>query len=255
PFDAGKVTLSGEATRIADKLAYAASGVAAFSASDNGVIIYRRNPDPPAQASSSGAPASVYNQPLVWMDRSGRKLDQVAPAAGWAGISLSPNGKRVAVHRHDGDGGDVWIFEPGQSDPAKFTFDATQDNSGPLWTPDGTQIAFASRRNGKWGLYIKKADNTRNEELLMESDAPVVPMSWTPDGQTLVYWTTAQKTQGDVWSLSLMGEKKPNAILTSAADERHPQVSPDGKWFAYSSNETGRSEVYVQPFPKGTKIQ
>jgi len=256
PFNANKLTLTGEAIRIADKLPYAASGVAAFSSSSTGVLIFRRSPDPVAQASSSRAPtSSVYSQPLVWVDRFGKKFDQLAPAAGWAGVALSPNGKRVAAHRHDAEGGDVWIFEAGQADPAKFTFDATQDNSSPLWTPDGAQIAFASRRSGKWGLYIKMADNTRNEELLLESDSPVVPMSWTPDGQTLVYWTAAQKTQGDVWSLSLKGEKKPNAILTSPADERHPQLSPDGKWLAYSSNETGRSEVYVQPFPNGTKIQ
>src|SRR5262249_39514108 len=162
------------------------------------------------------------------------------------------NGMRVAVHRHDSDGGDVFIFEPGQTTPAKFTFDAAQENSSPVWTPDGTRVAFASHRNGKSGIFIKLADNTRNEELLMESDVPGAPMSWTPDGQTLVYWTTGTTSQGDVWALSLKGEKKPVAIVNTAADERHPQVSPDGKWIAYSSNETGRSEIYVQPFPQGT---
>jgi Tol biopolymer transport system component len=271
PFNPKKLALSGEAIRMADKLPYSASGAAAFSASRTGILIYRSNPLPPAQAGSGTAPAaSVLNLPLVWVDRSGKKLDQLAAAAGWAGVDLSPNGKRVAAHRHDPDGGDVWIFEPGQTTPAKFTFDATQDNSAPVWTRDGTQVAFGSRRNGKWGIYIKLADNTRNEELLTESDVPLAPMTWSADGQTLVYWTSTAKSSGDIWGLPMSGanaspigrsnpetkgEKKPFPILNSRADERHPQVSPDGKWIAYSSNETGRSEIYVQPYPQGTKIQ
>jgi dipeptidyl aminopeptidase/acylaminoacyl peptidase len=80
-------------------------------------------------------------------------------------------------------------------------------------------------------------------------------MTWSADGQTLVYWTSSPKTLGDVWGLPMKGEKKPFPILSSPADERHPQISPDGKWIAYSSNETGRSEIYVQPFPQGAKIQ
>jgi Tol biopolymer transport system component len=255
PFNPNRLALTGEAIRVADKMPLGASGAAAFSASRTGILIFRNNPPPPQTTSTSAPNNTVLNLPLVWLDRSGKKLDQLADAAGWTGVSLSPNGKRVAVHRHEADGGDVWIFEPGQAMPAKFTFDATQDSSAPVWTPDGTQLAFASHRNGKWGLYIKPADNSHNEELLTESDVQMTPMSWLPDGQTLVYWTSSAKTQGDVWALPLKGEKKLFPVLVSAADERNPQISPDGKWIAYSSNETGRSEVYVQPFPQGTKIQ
>jgi eukaryotic-like serine/threonine-protein kinase len=255
PFNPSKLAINGDAVRLADKLPYDASGAAAFSASRTGILIYRNNPPPTAQAGSGAAPSSVYNLPLTWVDRSGKKLDPLAERAGWAGVDLSSNGKRVATHRHDADGGDVWIFEPGQTMPAKFTFDVAQDNSAPLWTPDGTRVAFTSRRNDKWGIYLKLADSTKNEEPLTESDAPIVPMTWTPDGQTLVYWTSAAKTQGDVWGLPMTGEKKPFPILNSPADERHPQVSPNGKWIAYSSNETGRSEIYVQPYPQGVKIQ
>jgi eukaryotic-like serine/threonine-protein kinase len=256
PFNPGKPALAGDAIRLADKLTYDAAGAAAFSASRTGILIYRNTPPPTAQTASGGAPSGgVYNLPLARVDRSGKKADPLAEPAGWAGVDISPNGKRIAAHRHDADGGDVWIFEPGQSTPAKFTFDATQDNSAPVWTPDGTSMAFGSHRNGKWGIYLKVADSSRNEEPLTESDAPLVPMTWSPDGQTLVYWTSAPKTQGDVWGLPMKGEKKPFPILSSPADERHPQISPDGKWIAYSSNETGRSEIYVQPFPQGAKIQ
>ena len=256
PFNAKKLSVTGDAIRLADKVPYAMSGAAAFSASQTGRLMYRSTPPPPAQSASGNAPTSnVWNLPLVWIDRSGKKLEELASAATWVGVDLSPNGKRVAVHRHDTDGGDVWIFEPGQTAPAKFTFDAAQENSMPIWTPDGARLAFSSQRGGKWGIYIKLADNTRNEELLTQSDAAITPMTWSPDGQTLVYWTSVPKTRGDIWGLPMQGEKKPFPILNTTADERNPQISPDGRWLAYSSNESGRSEIYVQPFPQGPKTQ
>src|SRR5262249_10318844 len=133
---------------------------------------------------------------------------------------------------------------------SRFTFDASQENSSPVWSPDGKQIAFGSKRNGKWGLYVKLADNTRNEELLIEGENITMPMSWAPDNH-LVYWKSDPKTSGDIWVVPLTGEKKPHPFLQTAADERNPQVSPDGRWITYSSNETGRSEVYIKPFPEG----
>jgi dipeptidyl aminopeptidase/acylaminoacyl peptidase len=165
-------------------------------------------------------------------------------------VDLSPDGRRTAVHRHDPDGGDIWIFDEGQSTPSRFTFDASRDNSSPIWSPDGMRIAFGARKGDKWALYIKLADNSRPEEELLESDQPVVPMSWT--GDRLLYWTLHPQTLGDVWSMAIgTGEAKPVPVLQSEADERNPQVSPDGRWIAYSSNETGRSEVYIRSFPEG----
>ncbi|HET9220016.1 MAG TPA: protein kinase [Terriglobia bacterium] len=252
-FNPGRQALSGNAIRIADKVPYSTAGAAAFSASHTGTLIFRSTPE---EITPGVTATAVPSLPLVWVDRSGRVLEQLAPAAGWAGVDISPtNANRIAAHRHDGNGGDVWIFEPGESTPAKFTFDSAQDNSTPVWTPDGRQVAFGSRRNGKWGIYIKLADNTRDEVLLLESDDPVAPMSWTPKGDALVYWAGSPKTLGDIWRLPIDGEKKPQPLLNTSADERHPQLSPDGRWLAYSSNETGRSEVYVRPYPEGTKIQ
>jgi Tol biopolymer transport system component len=247
PFDAGKLAVTGEAIRLADKLPYSPSGAAAFGASNTNVLIFRNNPPAPAAAAGRGGLA-IGDRPLRWLNRSGSG-EQAAPAGGWTGPDLSPDGKRIAIHRHDPDGGDVWIFAVGQSTPSKFTFDASQDNSSPVWSPDGTRIAFASKRGAKWGLYVKVADNTRNEDLQVDSDHPLAPMSWS--GDRLVYWTNDPKTGGDVWMLPLTGDKKPVALLQTRADERNPQVSADGKWIAYSSNETGRSEIYIKPFPDG----
>jgi Tol biopolymer transport system component len=253
-FNPTSLTLSGEAIRIADKIPYNTDGAAAFAASQKGVLIYRNTPQTAAPAGTAIV-NTVFPVPLLWVDRAGTKVEQAAAAESYAGVDLSPDGKRIAVHRHDGQGGDIYIFEAGKDTPAKFTFDATQDNSMPVWSPDGNRIAFGSRRNGKWGLYVKLADNSRNEQAVIESDVALMPMHWSPDGKLIVYWTNNPKTAGDILAVS-PDDKKPIPILQTAADERNAQVSPDGKWMAYSSNETGRSEVYVKQFPEGpAKIQ
>jgi len=254
-FNASSLQLSGEAIRLADGLPITETGAAPFASSRNHVLIYRN--DPRRQAATSGTPASlaatIPDRPLRWVKRAGAGEDAAPPAA-WEGVDLSPDGKRAAVHRHEGNGGDIWLFESGQSTPSKFTFDAAQDNASPVWSPDGTRIAFSSVRNGKRGLYVKLADNSRTEELVLESEQPVMPMSWS--GNRLVYGSSDPKPAGDIWTVDLAGDKKPVAILQTTADERNPQVSPDGKWIAYSSNDTGRSEIYVKPFPEGPgKIQ
>jgi Tol biopolymer transport system component len=192
---------------------------------------------------------------LLWLDRSGKKIEQRAAAAGWTGVDLSPNGKRIAVHRHDPGGGDIVIFDVGLEEPTKLTFDVSQDNSSPVWSPDGLRIAFGSLRNGKWGLYVKQADNAGSEQLIKESDVPITPMSW-PDAKTLVYTTGDFRTSSDIWRISLDGKNEAVAFLNTPANERNPQVSPDGKWIAYSSTESGRSEIYIRSFPEGpAKIQ
>jgi Tol biopolymer transport system component len=258
PFNAKKLALTGEAIRIADKMPYGTTGAGAFAASQTGILIFRNNPPSSNPATGSGT-LNVVSTPLLWVDRSGLKLEQAAAQAAWAGLNLSPDGKHAAVHRHDPEGGDIWIFETGKDTPSKFTFDATQDNSMPVWSPDGMRIAFGSRRNGKWGLYLKHADNTRADELLLESGGPALPMDWSPDGKLLVYCITDPKTSGDIWALPITdasGEKKPMPVLQTTSDERNPQISPDGKWMAYSSDETGRSEIFIKSFPYGpAKIQ
>jgi Tol biopolymer transport system component len=153
------------------------------------------------------------------------------------------------VHRHEGTGGDNWFFDLAQGRMQRLTFGTSQDNRSPLWSPDGTRVAFSSLRNNKSGVYVKLADGTGAEDLITESEASKTPMSWSPDGKLLVY--TQETGAGDIWAVPVVGDKKPFPLLQTQYSEGWPQVSPDGKWMAYQSNETSRAEIYVKPFPEG----
>jgi len=153
--------------------------------------------------------------------------------------AISPDGKRIAVHRHDGTGGDVWIVEEASGKMSRLTFDASQDNSQPIWSADGSRIVFGSRRNGKWGMYQKLSNGTGGEELLFESDAVKMPMSWSGAINTILFYVSDPKNANDVWALPLTGDRKPFPVLQTSFAESHPQISPDGKWLAYSRRSGG----------------
>jgi Tol biopolymer transport system component len=250
PFDAKALKLTGQAIRVADGLAMLAPTASAnlsrsanFSVSQSGALAFKTAPNAGGNAAGTGQPRS-----LLWIDRSGIQISEAA-TGGIAGIDLAPDGVRFAVHVHDSDGGDIWTFDPDQKRLQRFTFDAKQENSSPIWSPDGMRIAFASVRGNKWGLYVKRADGAGDEELVTESGDQKVPMSWSPDGKLLVY---AQLGKGsDLWAVPLDGDKRPFVLLDSPYDETQAQVSPDGKWLAYESNETGVNEVYIKQFPEG----
>jgi Tol biopolymer transport system component len=240
-FDLKRLELSGDPTPVAEQVATSINSVGAFSVSENGVLAYRNGP---------GATGGTVQ--LAWFDRAGKPVETIGEPGAYRGVNVSPDGKRIAVHRHDSSGGDIWIFDSARRESmSRFTFDASQDSSMPIWSSDGSRIAFGSLRNGKWGIYQKPANATGREELLVESDLPSMPMSWSPDGKFIAYWVSDPKTGWDVWVLPLAGDRKPSPFLQSPFNESWPQISPDGKWIAYSSNETGRYEIYVRPFPTG----
>jgi Tol biopolymer transport system component len=253
PFDADTLQLSGEPVRVADGVPLIAQGQnvsptitrsASYAVSQAGVLAFRTG-----GAVNSPVSGPDEQRTLYWVDRNGARTGQVATTGMYAGIDLSPDGKRFVVHRHEGTGGDSWSYDLAQGRMQRLTFDATQDNSSPIWSPDGTRIAFASLRANRFGLYVKSADGSGSEELIIESETPKAPMSWSPDGKLLVYWQFA--AVGDAWAVPLEGDRKPIPLLQSQFAEVFPQVSPDGKWLAYQSNETGRTEIYIKPFPEG----
>ncbi len=234
-FDAGKFQLSGDPIPIAEQVPFEGAS-RGFSVSENGVLVYRNGVD-------------LRKKQLAWYDRTGELLEPVGTPGGYTGPELAPDGKQIAVRRDELNGSDIWLFESSET-PTRLTFDATQDNSMPVWSPDGKRLAFASRRNEKWGLYVKFVDNTGKEELVESDLIQMLYESWSPDGKFIVYWIVDPKTGSDQWVIPLE-DRKAFPILQSPAQETFSQISPDGKWIAYDSNETGRDEIYIRPFPNG----
>jgi len=240
PFDPKRRALSREPVAVAERVEDSAvPGMLGFSVSGTGVLVY-------------GYSTIAGGLQLNWVDRHGRVLQTAGPLANYRGIDLSPDGTHVAAHRHErAVQGDVWVTELTRGTTSRFTFDATQENSSPVWSPDGQSIAYASLRGDKWGIYRKPSNNAGSEEQLLESKDTVLPESWSPDGQSIVY-TQFSSRAPDLWRLPLTGERKPVALLNSLFVETFGQVSPDGRWLAYASNETGTGEIYVQRFGSGS---
>jgi dipeptidyl aminopeptidase/acylaminoacyl peptidase len=236
-FDSQRLQLAGSVFPVAEDVSRSWADFAAFSVSDNGILAYR------------GGGAVSTDVQLTWYDRSGKPLETIGGQAAYQGVDLSPDGRRIAAHRHDGSGGDIWLLDGERGTNSRFTFEASQDNSSPVWSPDGSQIAFSSIRGESWVLHRKPSNGAGNEEVLFQSSNPKVPMAWSPDGKNLLYWQLDSKTGADIWVLPLSGDRKPYAFAQSKFSESHPQFSPDGKWVAYSSDQSGKWEIYVQPFP------
>ena len=215
------------------------SGTAHFDFSDTGTLIYARD---------SGRQAE---RTLVWVDRQGTEEELRAPARAYVYPRVSPDGSRVAVDVFDQDN-DIWLWDFARESLTRFTFDTGQDRY-PTWTPDGKRLAFASNRNGRANLYWKSADGTGQSERLTESDQLQFPFAFTPDGTRLLFRERDPGVAGvnmDVFMLTLEGTKgEGKPLLASDFSEENAAISPDGRWVAYQSEESGRPEVYVRPFP------
>jgi Tol biopolymer transport system component len=142
----------------------------------------------------------------------------------------------------------VWLIDLARGTSERFTH--TAENLSPVWSPDGTQIAYASNRDsGVNNLWMKASSGGSPDVLLLASNVDKTPRSWSPDGMFLAY--VSMGARGDIWILPLTGSRTPFPFAQTEFDERDPRFSPDGRWLAYHSDESGRNEVYLRPFPKG----
>ncbi len=248
PFNAGRMELSGEPEPMAEQIAVNGASVRAmFSASETGTLVYQ-----------SGEASTGWN--LVWWDREGKQMEAIAQSSRYIGPSLSPDGTRFAVTIFVGNQGiaDIWVFDLARATRTRLTFSTgvttNTNQGGATWTPDSKTIFYSSVAQGVFQIYAKAADGSSSERLVLESaDATAYPRSVSPDGRYLVYQRRLNQNEtGDhIWGLPLFGEGKPFPIVQDGFDERAPTVSPDGKWLAYQSNESGRGEIYITAFPGG----
>ena len=184
---------------------------------------------------------------LVWVDREGKEELLDADARHYVDARISPDGARVAVEILEASNNDVWVYDLTRNTLDRVTFDLARD-SFPQWSPDGQSIAFSSAREGVRNVFWKKADGTGSVQRLTASTDPTVRFSFSPDQKTLVF-VSGPGIEADIHILSLEDGSIAEALIATTAQERMPEISPDGKWIAYTSNESGRRQVYVRPFP------
>jgi len=231
PFDVASRQVTGGAVSLVEGIRqHAALPVSEFDVSLDGTLVY-----------VPGSATGVGLISLVWVDRAGQSRPVGLEAGGYGWARISPDGTRLALQVLDGDNSDVWIYDVTRDNLRRLTFDEAFDGY-PLWTPDGSRVVFQSQRAGE-GLFWKAADGTGDVEQLLER-ASVYPYGWSADGR-LVF----QQRPGDIGVLSLEGDRASELLLDSAFLEVDPAISPDGRWIAYASDETGRMEIYVRPFP------
>ena len=187
---------------------------------------------------------------LAWFDRSGKALGTVGdPDPTWGRPRVSPDGQRVVAARTIQGNQDLWLLDGTRT--SRFTFDAATDDIS-IWSPDGTRIVFTSTRTGGGDLYQKLASGAEMEEPLVASDEIKTPSSWSADGRFVLYHSTDPQTSSDLWVVPMGGAaggaQLAVRVLKTPFREVWGAFSPDGRWVAYMSNESGRPEVYVRPF-------
>jgi eukaryotic-like serine/threonine-protein kinase len=234
PFDPDALHLSGNAVPVAQGIdSFAPVSYALFGVSDSGTLVYR-----------TGVSTGFS---IVSFDEARRQQGAFGEPGVYSTPAVSPDGTRVAVARGSVGDRDIWIIDTTRNTTQRFTFDGADDFS-PVWSPDGTSIAFASTRSGQARVYVKPADGLGEEQVL--TDQPGTPTSWSPDGRSLLFSGVGRNGSADIWVLSNPGrpDATPRPVLATDFIEQAGQFSPDGRWIVYTSNESGATEVYVRPF-------
>jgi serine/threonine protein kinase/Tol biopolymer transport system component len=231
-FDRRRYVLSGEPHTLSDEVLYFPQvDRAVFSASSGEVLV-----------TQTGKGASLSQ--LTWFDRTGKPAGTVGMPGSYSNVRLSPDGRRVAAEQTDPDGRNthIWIHEPARGATTRLTFDPSL-HQAPIWSPDGKQILYVSVRKLAPGFFLKNADGSGSEEEVVNLGALANAWDWSRDAKHILL-----SKQNELWYLS-WPERVPKPLLQAKWTVRSAQFSPDGRWMAYASNETGNMEVYVSPFP------
>ena len=238
PFDVKRLTITGTAIPVVENILQSpVTGVAQYSISATGSLAYL-----------SGAPASPNR--LVWVSRKGVEQPVDAPPNAYFDPRLSPDGRTIAVGMAEENSLQIALFDLNRKKLSRLTFQG--NNRVPLWTPDGKHIVFWSDTTGPANLYWLRSDGSGGREQLRSSNYLDVPFSFSRDGQLLPFVEVNPLTGDGIWVLR-MSDRKAQSFLESATA---PEISPDGRWLAYVSQESGHREVYVQPYPgPGGKYQ
>jgi serine/threonine-protein kinase len=245
PFDLDRQEVTGSPVPMLDGLASnSITGGAQFTVSASGTAVYL-----PGPTVGGGIP-------LHWMGAEGKTTPLRPTSASWTNVIFAPDGQRLAMDISEGGSADIWLFEWARGGLTRLTLDPAEDRQ-PVWAPGGEGIAFASSRadNGTMNLYWQRTDGTAKVERLTISTNHHYPTSWHPSGRYLLFVEESTPLNVDVMVLPLEAGGsgwrvgKPSVLLNGPSLESGAVFSPDGRWIAYSSNESGRAEVYVQPFP------
>ena len=238
-FDADSLARDGDPVSVAENVGLN-PGVAiraAYWASDAGLLIYF-------------AAAQGLKRPVMWIGRDGKPLGDAVSEEDVLTPALSPDAQRVAMTRRVNQGTgrnvDIWVRDLVRLTTTRLTFDAGVDNM-PVWSPDGAHLAFASDRENGFQIYRKDASGAGQDERLTEGPNPKMPLDWSRDGRYLLYRESAQAN--DLMAIPLEGDRKPLDVVRTPFSESNGRISPDGSWIAYTANDTGQFELYVQAFP------
>jgi serine/threonine-protein kinase len=225
-FDTDRLELRGAPVLVVQGVS---RGVGRFAVTDAGTLAYV--PD-----------AATPPRKLVWIDRMGREETVAAPLRGYTYPRISPDGNRVAIDVRDEDI-DIWVWAFDRETLTRLTFDPAQDEY-PVWTHDGTRILFASFRDKSWGVFSQPADGSGAAQRVGTGPDEIDPLTLSPDSQTLI-----GRLEGDLVALPVTRSGEVTALMQTRFAEPNADISPDGRWIAYESDESGRNEIYVRPFP------
>jgi len=244
PFDPDRLEFIGDPVPLASEVgAISAASRGIYSVSENGVLVYQ-----PGGAGTGNR--------LAWFSATGEELAPLGDPADYGEeIHLSPDGRSATVTLPDAGSGtsDIWIYDVARQVRSRFTFDVGTEVAA-TWSPDGKRVAFASDREGRhFGIFVKDVGATTPERPLISSDGDMFPADWSPDGEYLAYSkieADVEATGGvDIWVMPLSPGGEPRPLIQTRFVENDLAFSPDGRWLAFTSNESGRFEVYVIPWP------